>query len=126
MQIAAGNLRVKVSIQRVEGNIERLHASFAQRRRHRLPGRSLTREQRPVRRKSETHYSGDFWNFTDEIDAVASRERFAAGHGHFGYTEIGRDPNESQRFFIAENFVAPPPFLQPARDSVVTSRVATL
>ena len=126
MKITPGDFRIKMSIQSVERDVDRLHTYAAQSCRHGLSGRGFAREQRPVRRNSETANSWDFRNFADEIDDVAASKRFATSNAHFGYTQTGRDPNQTQGLFVAKNILARQPFLQLTWHAIIAALVAAI
>jgi len=126
VQIAAGDLRIKMSIQGIERDVDRVNAGRVQGRGHGDRGIRLAGEQRSIRGKSDVVNAGDFWKLANEFEHAAPRQWFPARDSYFGNAEIGRDPNETQRFLEGQDSFARQPLVQLTRHAIAAALIAAV
>src|SRR5713101_6431470 len=103
-----------------------------------MPGRNLesrlhrnlrtrfTREQCPVRRKTNDEKADDLRDLPDKIDNAAAGKRFAAGDSYFRHAEIRGDADEAQGFLVSQNLFARQPLLELLRHTIGATLVTTV
>src|SRR6188474_2068792 len=105
MEIPTSDLRINYGVKRIERNVDRLDTCIDQRFRH-CPGRrNFACEQSPVRRKTDACDPGDLRNLPNEIDYATTGQRFTTSDPHLRNTELGRNANKPQGFFVRQDFM---------------------